>query len=591
MKTKEERQRSLLAKHQGPYIPVSTIEHHYLPYELKLSKLSREELSSYSPYDFLFKPLPGSTAIKLDLPGLKRACESLVDNESGESEYENVIKTINKKIFSITKETLSYWQNGQYSEDALKVTYLLFKLQKTLPMGLDIFSKEGDEKYSEIELFTSHHKPTNKKDEFDHIQLLSAWIKELFCTILFHRDERERGVLKNLDLIHSGYVNLINSQLHCLSYKELLIEDIFKRDPVQEKLSTTILRKHREFTKGNNIKIDSKSNIIKILNNYPDNLELCKITEKDINLAKDSSIIFSKAILKDMYRISKPEDYSHIINGQLKQFSNIIFETFKKILTIKTPLLKAKKVGSTGSHRTSIRSTLQHLVNINKPLINNKFNFDDPINMNEYCNLHYRNLELASRWAINKKIHPKYNNESIENNYHNSYNIVSEYLKRMTPIEIFDDMERIRNMTMDDEGFHISILASATGLPSRRDLYEIKEYANNRFSCPLKTLSAQVNYHNLALDKLLNLKLACAPKPAVVTGYITSLPYADKAEESAWIVFDSDNLTKCDFLHIWPPSIDQNQFTNRDRAQRSFRNYVVKNIVIPRHDHRCAFKL
>ncbi|EHZ2746555.1 hypothetical protein K5N70_004186 [Vibrio vulnificus] len=588
MKTKEERQRNLLERHQGPYVPVSTIEHHYLPYELKLSKLSREELSSYSPYDFLFKPLPNSPTVKLDLPGLKKACESLTDNKNGESEYDNVIKTINKKILSITGKSLSYWQNSQYSEDAFKMTYLLFKLQKTLPMGLDIFSKEGNEKYSEVELFTSHHKPINKKDEFDHIQLLSAWIKELFCIVLFHQSEKERGVLKNLDLIHSGYVNVINSHRYKGEINKILREEILERDIIQEKLSTKILREHNKFTSKNNIDIFNKSKIVEILNNYPKNLDLIKLTHKDIELAKKTSIIMSKYILKDLYRVSIPENYQHETNEQLKIFSEIIFETFKKILTIKSNLFIARKVGSTGSHRTSVRTTMQHIINNNKTLLNDYFNFDVPIDMDESCNIHYKNLELAARWAISTS------NLKIKNDkhtYNDTYHTVSEYLKRMTPIEIFDDMERIRNITMDDEVFHISILASATGLPSRRDLYEIKEYANNRFSYPPKTLSAQVDYHNLALDKLLKLKLACAPKPAVVTGYIASLPYADKAEESAWIVFDSDNLTKCDFLHIWPPSIDQNQFINRDRAQRFFRNYVVTNIVIPRHDHRCAFKL
>lgn len=585
MQEKEQRQRSLLAKHQGPYLPVSTIEHHYLPYELKLAKLSREELSKYSPYNFLFKPLPGSPGVKLDLPGLKQACEILVDNKNGESEYDNVIKTVNKKIESITGKKLSHWQKGQYSEDALKVTYLLFKLQKTLPMGLDIFSKEGNEKYSEIELFTSHHKPTNKNDDFDHIQLLSAWIKELFCNVLFHRSEKERGVLKNLDLIHSGYMRLLDKEIREGRGYNLLINDIFNREKINEELSTTLLRKHKTFTKNNNIKVLENCDILKEIEKNNQKINFSELRKSDLKLAKDSSIIFSKAILKDIYRAERLEDYSILSNIQLKNFSNIIYNLLKKTLSIKDLKLESKKVGSTGSNRTSIRTTLQQLVDQNKEIINMSFRFEDPINMDEYCNLHYKALEEAAKREIENKSHYIADNKD---NYVELDNKVSDYLDRMTPVEIFNDIERIRNITMNDEGFHFSILASASGLPSPSNLREIKEYVHSRLTSHSTTLSDEFNYHNLALEKLLQLKLSCAPKPAVVMGYITSLPYADGEKEAAWIIFDSDNPTKSDFLHLWPPSENTNQFTNRDRAQRSARNYAVKNIITPRHDHRCA---
>ncbi|WP_440890172.1 hypothetical protein [Vibrio sp. WZ-1] len=590
MTTKEERQRSLLAKHQGIYIPVSTIEHHYLPYELKLAKLSREKLSKYSPYDFLFKPLPGSPNVELNLPGLKQACENLFDNQSGESEYENTIKTINKKITTLTKKSLSYWQNSQYFEDAFKMTYLLFKLQKTLPMGLDVYSKGGDERYSEIELFTSHHEPTNKKDEFDHIQLLSAWIKEIFCNILFQRSEIERGVLKNLDLIHSGYTRVISEEVREGRGYKLLRNDVFKRPPVEEELSITLLRKYNDFTKSNNINTLENSNIIKIIDSSYKDLSPLNLSEPDLKLAKDSSIIFSKAILKDIYRTSKPESYTNLANIQLKNFSNIIYDVFKRVLSIKKPILVAKRIGSTGSHRTSIRNSLHNLVDKNKKIINMRFCVEDIINMNEYCSTHYKALESAAIWAIRNKSYYIDNNEHDIEFHSKISEKVSCYLERMTPREIFDDMERIREITMESDGNYISILAPASGLPSINDLYEIKKHTNIKFNELKESLRDEVSYNEIALKKLVEMQLKCAPKPAVVLGHITSFPMENGITEASWIVFDSDNPIKSEFLDLLPPSKDPDEFINRERAQRLARNYVVDRIVAPRHDHRCAFK-
>ncbi|MDH5924342.1 hypothetical protein L8R85_25420 [Vibrio splendidus] len=572
MTTKEEKQLALIERHRGCYMPVSTIEHHYLPYELEIAKLSCKELSEHNPFDFLFKATPDSPPQALNLASLKRAFNKLYENKSGEDEYDIVKKTVDKKIIAITKKSLSKWQCGPHSIDALKTTYLLFQLHKITPMGLDMLSKNGDSRLSEVELFTSHHKSINKKEKIDHIVLLSAWIKEFFCKALYHRSEVERGVLKNLDLIHRGYFNLYYDGQTTGKHAEILREDIFSRDPVQEDLSTTLMRKYRCFTKQNNLAVTSDITLLNKLTSPDAQIDTSTLKDCDLELAKKSSIIFSKHLIKEMFILTSPEDYTVLGDRYLHSFSERIYETFRDTLSLKGLVLKAKKVGSTGSPRTSIRNTLKQLVDNNAPLINNRFRMEEKINMDESCDVHFKNLEAAAKWAIS-------HNDKVKTDLNQYFDIeskVSAYLERMTPQEIFDDMERIRDLTMDNQGRYFSVLTEAVGLPSSNDVGQIKKHANSNFTI----VHDELNYHRSALSELKKLNLSCASKPAVVIGYVQRIPMKSAIRNAVWIVYDSDNPLKSDFIDLWPPSENPHSRINRDYAQRIGAKYIVERTLV-----------
>jgi hypothetical protein len=464
---------SLVERHTGTYTSVNTEENHILPYEDALLKKDKLWFEKLDPCDFLYKSADlNKGTLKLDKGTLKSACTAFYQNsDRGGDYYQSALRPFNKHIRKITNQTLTTWLEGDFAQDAIKTTYLLYKLHLCTPSGLNMLANATDARYVSVELFSARHKPVNKaaNPEEDNVILLSAWLKELIINVIHHRDYKYKVVLKNLDSIHSGYLTLYNYiySKHSSKHQAELFDDLFPaviRDrelPVKEELSTTLIRawqmKRAAINQNASLTPSITDPLILAINSHLKTTELLKVITPKM---KQEIIDGASFLTYYVYAIKFRKLTKVLTESEFDDFLHEIKAMEPKIVELLTSDIEndirvvAKGIGS-DSKQTSLLNTLRNYFEQNRDIIKSAWEKKScatpTIHLNNGCDTHLTYLWLRIHHIIeapNSKGEEYVNNlvtnqEKALNQYKEFCKLVNCYIQNMSVTEIYDDMKRV----------------------------------------------------------------------------------------------------------------------------------------------------
>jgi len=480
-----QRRCELLERHAGKYKAVPSIENHLLPFECELAKKSKNYFELLDRIEFLYVEPENLEYKKLTQKDFQEACKLFFsDKKKGTDYFQNVKKTISKHIKKITGQTLSTWTRGPHSQDALKTGYLLYQLHIAIPSGLEIITKSGDPRFAEVELFTGHHKPKNSNEiaENDQVIMLSTWLKELFSKALFHRSEIERGMLKNLDLIFTGYHCVFKFIYNGRKKEEAdnLFAEIFnsvvgKINKVpDEVLSIKLMRTWQENVKYHNVSCYLSERVV---NSFLKANEVqqfhtdSKITlsSKDEELLRLGARLFSwilfQGAFKYTFKVFTESEKLEMI-ALARQREDKIYYCLRSDLENQISLI-AKGIGE-DSKKTSIKNTLKLLVENNRKILNQPFDIFVVLNIDNNCETHYRYLYLrvvhfCDHGDISPEDFIRMNKDHIESN-NKQVKWVYDYVNSMTLDELYHDIQRVNRIMSKLVGGDFTLLAPASEL-------------------------------------------------------------------------------------------------------------------------------
>lgn len=478
--------KALVERHSGHYIVTEPPENHLLPYEITLRNRESEWFHKLNPCDFLHKQKDDATRVTLNTKILISACEDFFQNTyEGTDYYKSVIKTLRRHIKKITDQKLTDWLKGEHSQDAIKTTYLLYQLHICTPSGIEILANEKDSRYVSVELFSARHQSLNKKItiEEDNVVLLSSWLKELFVKATFHCDMKYRAVLKNLDLIHSGYLGLYAYLLQepDESLRSQLIEalfpiDILNRDnPAKETLSITLMRKWQlQRSIINRKAIDELAIKDPLVSAIDGNLlpehSLPHLKIKQVETIRNGAAFLTYYMYAMEYRnLTKnlTEEEFKIFVEKIKRLEPKIFQLLASDAANKIKVV-AKGI-STDSKQTSLFNTLNNYFQQNINITTSHWGTDKtlvpPIKLDNGCDAHltYFSLRIFHAVCMPELTGKDYLNKIIQDqNNKDSFNhMVRRYISNLSVPEIFNDMERVNKIMSEYTGSIYKILPNA----------------------------------------------------------------------------------------------------------------------------------
>ncbi|EHI9301212.1 hypothetical protein C1S86_25005 [Vibrio parahaemolyticus] len=473
------KRKKLVERHKGAYIATCYPENHLLPFENKLRSLDKtsEEFTNCSEFDFLYQ---GKSETPLSKKGLRGACEALYrGSDKGEDYFSYAKGTISKHIKTITGKSLAKWlEDKEFGQDAFKTAYLLYDLHLATPSGLEMLTKNADPRFSEVELFTSHHQPKNRNAtlEDDQVIVLSAWLKELFSKTLFQRSEIERGMAKNLDLIFTGYHRVhqyidefTSEQLRAKLHSEVFDEQILARtSQPREPLSTKLMRAWQSNVKYHNLSNQSYIEIEScFLKADKPNAKLRTTTAEVDNVLLLGARLFSWLILQNavkgtFHQLSVPELHRQLDITKSREkfiYVNFINDYQNRIK------LRVKGIGE-DSKKTSLFNSLKALVDNNRSLLEANQDPFAQINHDNNCETHYSYLQLRALFAcqtesISAQEFLSRNKRAITQ-HNKTTEYVENYINSMTLDELNSDINRINKVLAKYTGSEFRLLPPAS---------------------------------------------------------------------------------------------------------------------------------
>lgn len=483
--------KKLVERHKGAYIPTCYPENHLLPFENKLRSLdkSSSELTNCSEYDFLYQ---GKSEAPLSKKGLRAACESLYrGSDKGEDYFSYAKGTISKHIKNITGKSLAKWlEDKEFGQDAFKTAYLLYELHLATPSGLEMLTKHADPRFAEVELFTGHHQPKNHnaKLEDDQVIVLSAWLKEFFSKTLFQRNEIERGMAKNLDLIFSHYHRVHQCIDECTDEKsraklhsEVFDEQILARtSQPREPLSTKLMRAWQNHVKYHNLSNYSYIEIERcFLKADKPKAKLRTITTEIDNVLLLGARLFSWLNLQNELKMTlrplRPEDLHQLLD-RTKSIEKFIYVKFLNDYQNGIKLM-VKGIGE-DSKKTSLFNSLKALVDNNRSILEainqiqtsqinqiNRINRINQLNLDNNCQTHFNYLYLRASFACQTESisAPEFlsRDKRMMAHHNNTIEYVENYINSMTLDELNSDINRINKVMAKYTGPEFRLLPPA----------------------------------------------------------------------------------------------------------------------------------
>ena len=455
--------RELVERHKGQYRKIDSLEKHILPFEDVLKNQADEWFEEKVPIDFLYKRPDKDKTKTIKLKDLRTACERFyTEVETGKDTFHYAKLTITNHIKTITGQSLSEWMQGIHAQDAFKTAYLLYQLHLTTPSGLEMLTKQSDSRFTEVELFTGHHKPKNSNSppEEDQVILLSAWLKEFFSKSLFHRSDEERAILKNLDIIFSGYYDILQFILNQKSDKKELLNHIFDTDIItkiekpDEELSIVLMRTWQENRKHHTNSNQFNESIVEAF------LQTDLHTNKPLNPSKkdlENLQLGARLFCLELYSLDLKNDsypLSDEKNLQMMEREKAVYSYFKSDYENNTQLV-AKGI-SNDSKKTSLMNTLELLVENNRKILEQPFKPNIILNWDNNCEIHYNYLRLRATHSLSfptKSAEEFITDRQRENEHLNRQGAwVQSYINNMTINELHQDILRINDLMSEMTG-------------------------------------------------------------------------------------------------------------------------------------------
>lgn len=469
------KRKKLVERHKGAYIATCYPENHILPFENKLRSLDKTsgEFTNCSEFDFLYQ---GKSETPLSKKRLREDCEALYrGSDKGEDYFFYAKETISKHIKTITGKSLAKWlEDEEFGQDAFKTAYLLYDLHLATPSGLEMLTKKADPRFAEVELFTGHHQPKNRnaKLEDDQVIVLSAWLKEFFSKTLFHRSEIERGMAKNLDLIFTGYCNVVHQyidkfmdeKLRAKQHSAVFDEQILARkSKPREPLSTKLMRAWQSNVKyhnlSNNAHIEIESWFLKADEQKAKQRTITAEVDNVLLLgARLFSWLFLQEALKVTFHQLSFSEWRSLLDTTTSRERNIyVYFTNDYQNGIK---LEVKGIGE-DSKKSSLFNSLEALVDNNRSLLMANQEPSAKINLDNNCETHYNYLRLRALFACDKasiSAQDFLSRYRVSNQYNNTVEFVENYINSMTLDELNSDINRINNVMAKLTGGVFSLL-------------------------------------------------------------------------------------------------------------------------------------
>ncbi|WP_351189844.1 hypothetical protein [Shewanella sp. TB4-MNA-CIBAN-0142] len=467
----------LVQRHEGQYRAVNSLEGHILPFEDELRKQTKQWFEEKKPIDFLYQPKDGRSPKAIILKDLRTACETFYSNkETGEDTYHYAKLTITDHIKTITGKSLTKWTQGIHAQDAFKTAYLLYQLHFTTQSGLEMLTKKGDARFIEVELFTGHHKPKNSNSlpEDDQVILLSSWLKEFFSKSLFHRSETERAILKNLDIIFTGYNDIFQFIANTKSDKKALFAQIFdtniikKEEKPNEELSITLMRNWQESRKHHTNSNQLSKSLINAFLQATQRTNRPQIpSNKDLEILQLGARLFSWQLfrldLRNTFKTLSEEEMLQLM-GKASLREKDIYSYFKTDYENRIQLV-AKGI-SKDSKRTSLMKTLEFLVENNSKILQEPLASNVVLNLDHNCDLHYNYLFFRAYHACffpTKSMEEFITDRQRENERLNQQAAwVQAYINKMTINELHQDILRVNDLMSEMTGGRFKLVQQAS---------------------------------------------------------------------------------------------------------------------------------
>jgi hypothetical protein len=476
----------LVERHAGSYLPIASIENHRLPYEVKLAQQDKSWFEARANIDFLYRAPEQSKTIALTHKTFKQACEQLYSNtETGNDYFANVKKTLSKHIKTLTGQNFAQWTRGPHAQDAFKTGYLLYYLHICSKSGLEMLTKPGEPRFAEVELFSCHHQARHKNHRADEQQVivLSAWLKELFSKALFHRSEVERAMLKNLDIIFSGYSRLLNfvNQQASQEQRDTMFTQLFKtsthkhRQLPNQPLSIQLMRSWQMKVQAHNISSQLDQPLIDafLAANQSSTAALKNKPYKrqDQQLLQQAAKLFSWLLFQAEYKavfktLSEAETLAMM--KKTKEWQAQIYKCFQHDFLHGIQLV-AKGIANDG-HKTSLFNSLKTLVNNNQQVLKRPLSSHLILNLNNNCETHYNYFMLrAQHCCLHSALSASafisaYKTQHLQHN--NRLKWLARYLNAMSLPELHLDILRINKLMSELTGGDFRLLPPASELDS-----------------------------------------------------------------------------------------------------------------------------
>jgi hypothetical protein len=467
----------IVQRHEGQYRAVNSLEGHILPFEDELRKQTKRWFEEKMPIDFLHQSKDIRSPKIIKLKDLRTACETFYSNkETGEDTYHYAKLTITDHIKTITGKSLAQWMRDRYAQDAFKTAYLLYQLHLTTQSGLEMLTKKGDARFIEVELFTGHHKPKNSSSlpEDDQVILLSSWLKEFFSKSLFHRSETERAILKNLDIIFTGYYDIFQFIVNNKNDKEALFTRIFdtniikKEKKPNEELSITLMRTWQETRKHHTNSNQLSESLINSFLQATHRANRPQIpSNKDLQILQLGARLFSwqqfRLDLRNTFHQLSEEEMLQLM-GKASLREKDIYSYFKTDYENHVQLI-AKGI-SKDSKKTSLMKTLELLVENNSKILQEPLASNVVLNLENNCELHYNYLFLRAYHSCffptksAEEFITDLQRESERLNQQGKW--VQAYINNMTINELHQDILRIDDIMSEITGGDFKLMQQAS---------------------------------------------------------------------------------------------------------------------------------